>query len=359
MKTNTKKLPKTGFVSKQLTFGAAALTLLGVLASGCTDEENMDTTRVETSRSALGAPADGRRDSRRHDGRRGHEGYRDGRGRPDKGDRAKGHHPMRRHGAGGGLFEAALSEGSLTDGQRSRIEALVEKGRPERKGKRFARKDGLGTTLAQAMRAGALDDSTVTAYFEQIAQVREAKMAARLESLSALHDALEPAQRRAVVDAVKARAVKRDSTADDDTGRYGRKDGRHGEKHGKRDGRGFIKGGDRVLKLADGLDLSEDQKQAIGALREETLAAKPSPAEREARRAEMKTCRSQFLESFASESFDATTGRCKKRDDETRQARTSRYTKTVNALIAILTDAQRAALADKLERAPERRPRRS
>ena len=309
------------------------LGLAAVLAGGAADATSGDASTEaalsadpNVAATAASAPADSSID---RDGQRGH-------GR---------HH----HGRPELLVQAALREDlGLTPAQKSTLEALV--GSREPASAKGDRKMAGRHPAFDATRAKALADSvrtgnvTAMAHPEPSAEDRAAHVARRAEhaakaakKLETLHATLTPEQRTKLVAALEAKR-----------GTQGR---REGDKHaeGARGGR-HGKGGPLGAMLAD-LELTATQQAAWKSAMEKNRPERPATdAKRgfEAMRAERKA----KLESFASESFDATafvTPKAK-RAPELRNA----HVNPMATLVKILEPAQREKLAQRIEQGPRK-----
>ena len=112
-----------------------------------------------------------------------------------------------------------------------------------------------------------------------------------------------------------------------------------------------------MFRLVNGLDLTEEQRTQIEALKQEVKADRPNKENRDGRKAARKECRIDFIESFAKEGFTPDAMACRKSSEEDRVARFNRRLANLNSVLAILTEEQRGQLADRLENPPARRPR--
>ena len=342
MKTTMKNNTQKGRISMILTLGAAVM--LG--AFGCTDETD-EAAAVSTQRDALSETGDDghvRGDYRsavRHARR---DGDRKARGHRGKGKRTTD--------AGQMLLTTALRQDSLTAEQRQAVEKLVTAKKAERKPNRDESRSAFHSTLAQAVRSGKLDTEAVKAHFEKKAAEREARRAAHTEAINTLHSTLTPEQRAAVVADIKARFEKKNDSFE-------------GRKHRNGNKRGFEKGkprrhgrhGKGAFGMFEGLNFTEAQQQQLAALRTNRKGRFSDKAarntDRAAARQEMKQCRTDYLESFADEKFDAA-ARCSKRSNEDRSAKIPQRLEGFQKMLTILTDEQRSQLAERIEQAPAR-----
>jgi Spy/CpxP family protein refolding chaperone len=368
MKATLKNTKTNHGTALQFTIGMMTMMALTIGLVGCVDETNGEGSgQLSSKKSAVSAIDHGDKSYRENSksGRRDHKGIRGKHGRKGR----KHRDPA------GMLIKTALKQESLTAEQRATIEAIVAKKKEGRKEMRREGKQAFRSTLAQAVREGNLDANTMKAHFEERSKKREARAAARREALDTLYTTLDATQRQAVVADIKARFEKK---------RDGRKGSRkHGGKYGKGFGKGkrgeghrekneWAKGegahrkgkkgfrgkvgrhGGSVFRLVKELDLTEEQQAQIAELKQSQRANRPDKAQREEKREAMKQCRASFLESLATDNFDATAARCNKGTDEDKTAKMNQRLAGFNSLMGILTEDQRNQLAERIENPPKR-----
>ena len=323
-----------------LTLSLGTVLALGAFTLGCSDETD-EVAAVSTQSEALSDTEDDGRMHREHRMSGKHD-------RQDGMRKMRGHRGKRTKDPGQMLFKTALRQESLTAEQRQTVEKLATAKRAERNSRHDASRSEFHATIAQAVRSGKLDTEAVKAHFEKRAAEREARRAAHTEALNTLYATLTPEQRAAVVTDIKARF---------DT----KNDSFEGRKHREGDGRGFEKGNREKrhdkggFGMFQGLNLTAEQQQQLAAL-------EPNPTgrftdktarntDRAAARQEMKQCRTDYLESFAGEKFDAA-ARCSKRSAEDRSAKMTQHFENFQKMLTILTDEQRNQPADRMEQAP-------
>lgn len=285
--------------------------ILGVVAvlAGCSGAESANTGVASNALTAQGSSAS------------------------DTAAKPEGRQGGHRHGPGGGpdflVFAALHDDIGLRADQRATIEGLVEKGRPS-EGRR-APDEAKTAEIAAAIRAGNVDASKLKAADGAGFEQRRAKAA---ERLATLHATLTKEQRAALVDAVVAKRVegpKRGGPKAD------RPEGRH-------------EGGPRG-HLLGGLDLTQAQKDQIEAKLAADRPARPSEADRAA----MKQAMDAKLQSFKADTFDAKAFVAPPANAPKMGSPAAHMAKELNAIVSVLTPAQREQLAQKIEQGPPAR----
>jgi Spy/CpxP family protein refolding chaperone len=216
----------------------------------------------------------------------------------------KSHEHESQRGHRGGLLRAALALESLTPGQRSSIEQLVQQRRAAAAPVQQADAQVL-TALAQQVEQARIDPQAIAARLDTEQRAATAEEAVDAQTLNQLHQLLTAAQRSALVDTVKA--------------------GHSGEHESHR--RGHEGGG-------DGLNLSPQQHAQIAANFRAELASsggtrdagKPQPG--------------AMLEAFRGDGFDA--GQFVRAFNPGAWAE-----RRAEAMVPVLTPAQRAVLASR------------
>ncbi|WP_437675681.1 Spy/CpxP family protein refolding chaperone [Sorangium sp. So ce131] len=328
------------------------LPLVGALvgAVGCTAETGQGDTSP-SDEAAEAALAQGPSTDDRAAGPRGHRnGFH---GRP-----GGAHGPER-------LLRAALHEIELSDAQKATIEGALD-------GLRDGAKDhpmdpAPFAALADGVRAGKIDRAAIEAKLAEGGRGGEEHRARVAGALSTLHATLTKEQRRALVDAV---AAKMDARGEEgERGPWGGKGerGPRGEKgeRGPWDGKGErgprgdraamggpgMKGGP-LGHLLRGIDLRDDQRAQIEKALEGT---RPSEADREAWKADFAAKRAEMrarLEKFAEDRFDANAFLPAADGKHGPRAHQGRMVDALAAIVPVLDQAQRNALADRLEKGP-------
>ena len=189
------------------------------------------------------------------------------------------------------LIGAALQEPiNLTADQKKTIDGLLQS---EHQGPRPFDKTR-AAALAASVRAGKVDATATTV--PPVADMT-AHRAAEASALTTLHSTLTATQRKALVDAMEARAAEHEKA-----------DGDHGHSHGPP---GAERGGAHkpMGHLLEGLDATAAQEQEIKSKLDAARPAPPSDSERASMKAEheaMHAAMKSKLETFAGDGFDAT-----------------------------------------------------
>jgi Spy/CpxP family protein refolding chaperone len=241
-----------------------------------------------------------------------------------KGERGHGFGPV------GMLLSAARDEATLKDAQKAELDKIEASLKPADAGPPKEMKDVHDAMLA-GVRAGKLD----TAKIDAAQAAMEKSMAAHQEkeaaALTALHKLLDPAQRKAVVAAIRAKQAARD------------------EKMAARKANSATDKDDyvskKLVRMQRELDLDETQKKSVQALLEKD---KPAAGGWDAMRAEMKKRNDALLTAFEADAFDA------KKVDLTMPGKPKDMMKSrvafVTGLLGILKPEQREKLATSMEK---------
>ena len=227
------------------------------------------------------------------------------------------HHRMHR----GGLLGAALRLDSLSDQQRADIEQLAQQRKAAALPVREADAQVL-TTLAHQVEQASIDPQGLAPTLAAERSAASQQSAVERDTLARLHAILTPAQRNALIDGIEARVQSM----------RGRNEERGAARHRPGGGEGAT------------LGLSADQKAQIRANLQ---------SEWQARRAvgpKVRGERKQALESFRGDSFEP--GALVRVE-----SRGERATKLAQAMVPVLTPAQRATLADRLRARAARQSR--
>ena len=271
-----------------------------------------------------------------------------------EGKRGHGMRPMAHHRPGGPdfLVHAALRAPiNLTAEQKATIEGLVKT--------KAHRGPAVDASRAQKLAAAIRNNSVATMERPQFDEkAREARIAESAKALATLHATLTPEQRVALVDSIEKHAPKhggeRGAHARKERPQRGHAERGHAERRpGAEGARGFHGRGGPMGLLA-GLDLTQEQKDAIKAKLEAQRPAKPSAEQREAMKAKMETARAAMkakLESFKGASFDATAFVTPPKDlPRPEMARVGQDPLAV--ITPLLTAEQREVLASRIEKGP-------
>jgi Spy/CpxP family protein refolding chaperone len=259
-----------------------------------------------------------------------------------------------RHGFGHptwSMFDVALHELELSDAQKSTIQGAFDGLREDGPGpKRFPAAEN---ALADAVRAGKIDEAALKAARDKKNPEAEARQAKLAGALSTLHATLTKEQRRALVDAMVA---KMDKHTDD---------GARGEDKERRDPKGDDEGrggkrrhrinGVPVGQMLDDLDLTKEQRAQIEKALEGVEAADGRSEEIKGAFKAMAAENKAQLETFAADSFDANAFAAGYGKLKGAQPDRNPMVATLSAIVPSLTEAQRSKLADQLEKGPPER----
>lgn len=312
------------------------LPLVGALAgiSGCNQSGTDDASTDVAADELAGTPARG-----------------------PMGDKGKGERGMRGRGPGM-LLGAALHELTLTDAQKTTIQAELEGLKPDDSQK--VNHEAARKAVAEAVRSGKVDEAALLAQFAK-PQIDTARVA---KAIGVLHDTLSAAQRTELVEKMTARMEKFGGPEGrpewKDRGAKGGADRREakGERgpKGERGGKGGHGPGMHgpLGQLLRGIELTDAQRETVRAAMEKTM---PSEADREAMKASheaMRTAMKDRLATFASDSFDANAfatppAGAPKMGPE---AMFGHMIKVIAAVTPVLDETQRAELAKRIEEAP-------
>ncbi len=239
------------------------------------------------------------------------------------------------------LVHVALRELDLTTQQRTAIEAALPV-RPEGGAEADEGRPGFAA-LAQAVRAGRIDEAAMASEAEAKMREHEASSA---RALGTLHATLTKEQRRALVDLVEKRMAEQ-PFGPDRREHEGPPPGPRGEGRGRPFG--------PLAWLLDGIVTSDTQREAIHAALE---AHRPPPPESGADKPDFEAMRVQkkaALEAFASDGFDANTTLAATHEgpmQRGRMAHFGRFPHDLAVVVPLLDPTQREALAQKIEAGP-------
>ena len=241
-----------------------------------------------------------------------------------KGERGHGFGPVSQ------LLKAARADASLKDPQKAELDKIEASLKPAEPGPPKEMKE-MHEAMIAGVRAGKID----TAKVDAAQTAMEKSMAANIEkqsaALAALHKALEPAQRKSVVAAVRAKqkareekmAAKKETSAKDKDDYVSKK----------------------LDHLTTELGLDDAQKKSVQALLEKD---KPAAGGMDAMMAEMKKRNEALLTAFEADTFDA-----KKVDlsmPGKPRDRMKSHMAFTTGLLAILKPEQREKLAASMEK---------
>lgn len=239
------------------------------------------------------------------------------------------------------LLGVALHELDLSDAQRATIQGELSalrdgaEAKPDR-----AAFDAHRAALAAAIRSGKIDEASIPM---PAPPARDTSRVAK--ALQVLHDTLTAEQRKQLVDTASAK------DADRPFGRMGKHDGRG---FGGKRGMGGEMGGPLGHAIRD-LDLTDAQREKVS---EAMKALRPAEGAREAMKAQHEAfaaARKARLQTFASDAFDAAAFAAPPKDAPGfgKEMGPGRMVKVLAAVVPILTDTQREALAKSIEAGPQ------
>ncbi|WP_437589639.1 Spy/CpxP family protein refolding chaperone [Sorangium sp. So ce1000] len=288
----------------------------------------------------------------------------------------------RREGFGGHrgpehLLLAALHELDLSDAQKATIQGALEGLRDGAPGER-PKAGAAFAALAEGVRAGKIDRAAIEAKLPDASRAAEEHRARVAGALNTLHATLTKEQRRQLVDAIAAKMDEREERGErgprgDDHHRGPRSNrGAMGDPGMRGPGMGAggpsmrgpgmrgpgmrgpgMRGGPLGHLLA-GLDLRDEQRAQIDKVLEST---RPSDAGQDARKEDHAAKRAEMrarLETFAADRFDANAFLPQPPAGEKMgpRAHLGHMVDALAAIVPILDEAQRNALADRIEKGP-------
>ncbi len=241
---------------------------------------------------------------------------------------------------------AALRALELTDAQRKTIEGALASLDDTHEADRKA----FHKALADGVRAGKIDEAAASAKLGDVEKVASERRAAVAKALGTLHATLTPEQRAALVAHVEERMAK-----------HGPEGGKHMRHHGPEDGAKHGPRGEHgpMGTFLRGLDLREEQRTQSHAALEASRPAKPEGMDREAfaKKHEEKRARAKAaLEAFRGDKLDAEALLPPKDARPPMGAHLGHMVKALSAIVPVLDDAQRSALAQRIEEGPRMGP---
>lgn len=242
-------------------------------------------------------------------------------------------------GPGAALFQAARTL-ELTAEQRQKVEAAEQLGAPPSDSAARDAANDVNAEVIAGIRAGQIDTAKLEPKYASVEKLAVTQRDKEIASVSALHAALDGAQRKAVVASVRAKQAKREERGPrKEAGDGGAADARKGPRRSL----------DRLLR---GLDLDAEQQKKVDALAPaaELKGGGPDPAE-------MKKRIDSLLVAFEKDAFDA-----KKTDAfdvKKNRAALEEETKLLSQILPILKPEQREKLAARRDRSSPRGPKRA
>jgi Spy/CpxP family protein refolding chaperone len=246
---------------------------------------------------------------------------------PETPAEAEAQHHRSRHGGGVVMLVAmSLKELDLSAEQQGVVEKIRADLRAKMEPPHAAGKE-LAGALADGVVANKFDRETIDPIIDKLVAAVETLQAASADAMNQLHATLTGPQRAQLVDKMQARAAKwHDAHGDDD----------HADQHGQSTGQ---------LALLRGLNLTDDQKQAIRSNLGDTMKGAPAHDHKD-----MDEHMRAFADAFKGDTFDAKSLDASARRAATHMARwgATRLERFCEAAAPALTAAQRTKLADRL-----------
>jgi len=229
--------------------------------------------------------------------------------------------------------------------QKASIDKLDEQMGPERGGPNEFKE--FRTALIAGVRAGKIDPAALAPLKANIEKAMQARKDKDAERLNALYAALEPAQRKSLVAAVRTKQAEREARFD------ARKTAAAASGSAAPSAAASAKPADgdwkkqRIERLTKELELDAAQQKSV-----EGLLGKgdhPTPASMDTMRDERKKRMDALLTAFEGEGFDAKKVEFWPADTKKMAQGTDRHIQTLTQLLAILKPEQREKLAARME----------
>ncbi len=234
-----------------------------------------------------------------------------------------------------GMFLAGTAKLDLKAEQKTKVDDIEKQlaGMPADAQKAFG---GFHDALVAGIKAGKVDQAKLDPLYTQFDKITEEHQKKQADALNSLHAALEPAQRKALVEAIQKRQADREAR------RAARKDKMKAKAQNKDWQKQWTQRRmDRMTKM---LDLDADQQKKI-----EPLLAKekmPGAANKQDRWAEQKKRMDTVLVAFAKDDFDATKFDLGGMGAKDRKAHLAQRVAFLNSLLPVLKPEQRTKFAD-------------
>ena len=183
----------------------------------------------------------------------------------------------------------------LTEEQKTTVEGIQKDARPEPGSGEAAWKD-LHAEIVAGVKAGKLDTGKIAANMASLGKALQASLTKEAEALNALHAALEPEQRKAVVAAVRAEQAKQAARAEKRAEHAGEKDPPQAaaERNKK-----------KLDRVTTQLDLDAAQQKKVEAILAKDRDEAMTPAAMKAAHGETKKQHDAALSAFEADVFDA------------------------------------------------------
>lgn len=231
-----------------------------------------------------------------------------------------------------GMFLRACDDLELKDAQKTQIDAIAK--RLHDQVQPGAQRKEMSSTLAVGIKAGKLDTAKLTALEADADKAADARRDAQAQALDDLHAALEPAQRKAVVDKLRQGLAAREAHHAEHMGDAGKPDAAEFTKR-------------RLVRMTKALDLDAAQRNKVEALLGKGEHAKgPNGAGPDAAKQRM----TALLDAFASDTFDAKKLDAGPAGHFKPSEGIAHYADFLGKLLPILKPEQRDKLAAQIER---------
>jgi Spy/CpxP family protein refolding chaperone len=232
----------------------------------------------------------------------------------------------------------------LKDEQKAAIDKLEEQMTGDRGGPNEFKE--YRTALIAGIRAGKIDTAAMAPLKANLEKAMQARKDKEAERLNALYAALEPAQRKTLVAAFRAKQIEREARFDSRRGDGGAPAASASASASAKPPEGEWKK-QRTERLTKDLDLDAAQQKSVDALF--AKGEHPTPALMETMREERKKRMDAMLTAFEGEGFDAKKLDLWPMDAKKMGQGTDRHLQSLTQLLAILKPEQREKLASRMD----------
>jgi len=233
------------------------------------------------------------------------------------------------------IFRVAMSELDLSAAQRSTLQGVIDGLRPPKHDE--AGRPEIFAELADAVRAGKIDEATLQPKLDALAAEHQKDPAKIAAAFQTLHDTLTAEQRAKLVASMRERMAAREEEGSD---RHVRRGADQDEARGPKGPRPFA-------PFLHGIELTDAQRAQIEQALTDAGMGKPDG---KPRFEEMHTKMQQALDAFATDKFDAAA--FVPTMAEGPRGHGDKLVKMLAAVTPVLDQAQRATLAANLEKGP-------
>jgi Spy/CpxP family protein refolding chaperone len=237
------------------------------------------------------------------------------------------------HGWFASMLFGATRQIQLTDPQKASVKKLEQQfAVPDQSGDK-AFKD-FNDALVEGVKAGKIDTTKLEPLYAEIDKAVQARHDRQVQALDSLHAALDPAARKALVEAVQKRQSEREAHMAEAAAK-------------KKDWRAeFAKR--RLERMTQELSLDADRQKRVQALLAQDQPSAPTDDEKAAAKKRV----DDFLAAFEKDTFDAKSLDLGELPDKNAHTRMDHRVAFLNKLLPILTPEQRDKYATQLERRP-------